>query len=453
MFALVRFPNEFRDKVYVVSTRNIKEFDPSDDTDFDPSAVYQAFWDDPEHENSGYYSAQILMMAESEEGLQQKRSAKRVRKARIYASEYEAEEAIDEPVTSQAAQRKERQEKKTQKENRQSAKDSAYADILKKQLESSKKKNAESIHLNAPVPKKRRQEVASSDTETDDSIMAVSSSQLKLKNQEIKHWRQRYEEKSRENARLQKVIESLQNGMDGKLDSMLKLLERQGRAQQLNPLKLSPDHTSAASWMEDAHPSPSWDEPTAPVSDVTVGFGAPVAVSTASATGSNGVAKSKTKTSSWLSSADSGRQRQPQSTDVVADYNGPKNAPPFSTLENGRFHLKGGVTISETQRKTIYANKKAAKTAKDTAQALWGSKKLNERTYGGRLAPKDRKNLDATARKELTPEKVSLVFETLAHWGRTENVDITSTVANMNTVLSEKIQDTRKAFKRRALLQ
>lgn len=24
------------------------------------------------------------------------------------------------------------------------------------------------------------------------------------------------------------------------------------------------DHTSAASWMEDAHPSPSWDEPTAP---------------------------------------------------------------------------------------------------------------------------------------------------------------------------------------------
>ncbi|KAM7306422.1 uncharacterized protein ISCGN_010126 [Ixodes scapularis] len=378
MFALVRFPNEFRDKVYVVSTRNIKEFDPSDDTDFDPSAVYQAFWDDPEHENSGYYSAQILMMAESEEGLQQKRSAKRVRKARIYASEYEAEEAIDEPVTSQAAQRKERQEKKTQKENRQSAKDSAYADILKKQLESSKKKNAESIHLNAPVPKKRRQEVASSDTETDDSIMAVSSSQLKLKNQEIKHWRQRYEEKSRENARLQKVIESLQNGMDGKLDSMLKLLERQGRAQQLNPLKLSP---------------------------------------------------------------------------VVADYNGPKNAPPFSTLENGRFHLKGGVTISETQRKTIYANKKAAKTAKDTAQALWGSKKLNERTYGGRLAPKDRKNLDATARKELTPEKVSLVFETLAHWGRTENVDITSTVANMNTVLSEKIQDTRKAFKRRALLQ
>lgn len=61
MLALVRFPNEFRDKV--VSTRDIKEFDPFDDTDFEPSAVYQAFWDDPEGGNSGYYSAQILMMA------------------------------------------------------------------------------------------------------------------------------------------------------------------------------------------------------------------------------------------------------------------------------------------------------------------------------------------------------------------------------------------------------
>lgn len=153
MFALIRFPNEFRDKVYVVSTSDIKEFDPSDDTDFEPSAVYQAFWDDPKGENSGYYSAQILMMAESEEGLQQKRSEKRVRKARIYASEYEAEEAIDEPVTSQAAQRKERQEKKTQKENRQNAKDSAYADILKKQLESSKKKKCRVYTFECTGPK------------------------------------------------------------------------------------------------------------------------------------------------------------------------------------------------------------------------------------------------------------------------------------------------------------
>lgn len=40
MFAIVRFPKEFRDYVYVDSTRGIKDFDPPDDTDFEPSAVY-----------------------------------------------------------------------------------------------------------------------------------------------------------------------------------------------------------------------------------------------------------------------------------------------------------------------------------------------------------------------------------------------------------------------------
>lgn len=63
MFALVRFPNEVGNKLYVVPTRYIKDFEPSDDEDFDAKAIYQAFWDDPEKESTGFYSAQILMMA------------------------------------------------------------------------------------------------------------------------------------------------------------------------------------------------------------------------------------------------------------------------------------------------------------------------------------------------------------------------------------------------------
>ncbi|KAM7313105.1 BEN domain-containing protein 5-like [Ixodes scapularis] len=65
MFALVRFPNEVGNKLYVVPTRNIKDFEPSDDADFDLKTVYQAFWDDPEKESTGFYSAQILVMAEA----------------------------------------------------------------------------------------------------------------------------------------------------------------------------------------------------------------------------------------------------------------------------------------------------------------------------------------------------------------------------------------------------
>ncbi|KAM7293218.1 hypothetical protein ISCGN_026348 [Ixodes scapularis] len=97
-----------------------------------------------------------------------------------------------------------------------------------------------------------------------------------------------------------------------------------------------------------------------------------------------------------------------------ADYGGPSRATSFSTLENGRFHLKGGVTISEEQRKHIYANTRPAKFPKDTAQILWGSKMLVEKSYRGKLAPKDRKNLGASARKELTPEKVSLILAKLS---------------------------------------
>lgn len=75
-----------------------------------------------------------------------------------------------------------------------------------------------------------------------------------------------------------------------------------------------------------------------------------------------------------------------------------------------QLRLKGGVTIREDQRQTIFNNTRAAKVAKDTAQALSGSERLSQRTYGGRLAPKDCRNPGAIARKKLSPEKVALVF-------------------------------------------
>ncbi|CAN7943780.1 unnamed protein product [Ixodes hexagonus] len=108
MFALVRFPNEFADRVYVVPVRNVKDFDPSGDADFDAKTVYQVFWDDPDKANTGFYSAQILMMAVTEEELEKKRTAKRIRKTKLYASEVEAAEDVDDLVSSQANARKDR---------------------------------------------------------------------------------------------------------------------------------------------------------------------------------------------------------------------------------------------------------------------------------------------------------------------------------------------------------
>ncbi|XP_040065348.1 uncharacterized protein LOC115324298 isoform X2 [Ixodes scapularis] len=448
MFALVRFPNEVGNKLYVVPTRYIKDFEPSDDEDFDAKAIYQAFWDDPEKESTGFYSAQILMMADTEENLEKKRASKRIRKTKVYASEYEAEEEVDDVAPSQAGARRDKQEKKVQKENKQAGRSRAYADILKEQLQSSKRKNAEAAsHLQAP---KMQQDTPTSDSDTDDSIIAMPSSQLELKKKDVSHWRQLYQEKCRENEKLYNIIESLQSTVDGKLcaslpspclAALLQILE--GQAQR--PCDLEPSHDHMTASCDPAAQGPSRERPTTPHFTVVASTSAATLLATPTREATVGAGTKRPL------SGNKGGQRRPQSTDV-ADYGGPSSATPFSTLENGRFHLKGGVTISEEQRKHIYANTRPAKFAKDTAQILWGSKTLVERSYGGKLAPKDRKNLGASARKELTPEKVSLILETLTHWGRTKNVEVSGAFANMNTILSEKIQDTRKGFRRMGLM-
>lgn len=60
----------------------------------------------------------------------------------------------------------------------------------------------------------------------------------------------------------------------------------------------------------------------------------------------------------------------------------------------------------------MLGNKKANMVAKDMAKALWGDSVLAERSFGGRVAPKDRGNGAAVPRPPLTPEKVALVVGT-----------------------------------------
>ncbi|KAG0444717.1 hypothetical protein HPB47_013466 [Ixodes persulcatus] len=93
MHALVRFPNDGDNKLHIVPVGRVKDLHPADEEDFDPKAVYSVFWDDPgSAANSGYYPAQILMMAETEEGLLEKMKVARVRKIPIPVSEFEEDE-------------------------------------------------------------------------------------------------------------------------------------------------------------------------------------------------------------------------------------------------------------------------------------------------------------------------------------------------------------------------
>ncbi|XP_042147362.1 uncharacterized protein LOC121836512 [Ixodes scapularis] len=121
---------------------------------------------------------------------------------------------------------------------------------------------------------------------------------------------------------------------------------------------------------------------------------------------------------------------------------------PFTDIGGGRFHLKRGLTVGSKQAKKAFGQTKPALVAKDISQAIWGRRGLAERTYGGKLAPKDYYKSGATARKEMTPEKVALVIETVTYWGFRTGISVTHALKNMSTILSQKTQDVRKSMRR-----
>ncbi|KAG0436938.1 hypothetical protein HPB47_017688 [Ixodes persulcatus] len=116
-----------------------------------------------------------------------------------------------------------------------------------------------------------------------------------------------------------------------------------------------------------------------------------------------------------------------------------------------KYHVNRSTTIGSSQAEKIMGHVKPSMVAKDMAVALWGRIGLAQRTYGGKVAPKDYKNPDCVARKELSPAKVGLVLETVQHWGQQNKVPVNNVVSNISNVLAQKIQDTRKALRRQGI--
>lgn len=64
------------------------------------------------------------------------------------------------------------------------------------------------------------------------------------------------------------------------------------------------------------------------------------------------------------------------------------------------------------QAKKVLGNTRPVMVVKDMSKALWGDEVLAERSYGGRVAPRDKRNNAVAPRPPLTPEKVALVIGT-----------------------------------------
>lgn len=122
----------------------------------------------------------------------------------------------------------------------------------------------------------------------------------------------------------------------------------------------------------------------------------------------------------------------------------PKAHTPFTDIGDGKYHVKDGLMIGSKQAEKILGHKKPSLVVKDMAQAIWGREGLAERSYGGKLAPKDYKNPNAVVRKQLSLHKVALIIDTVTHWGSRSGVPVKETLDNLSTILSQKIQDIRR---------
>ncbi|KAH7954300.1 hypothetical protein HPB49_017327 [Dermacentor silvarum] len=123
-----------------------------------------------------------------------------------------------------------------------------------------------------------------------------------------------------------------------------------------------------------------------------------------------------------------------------------QTVPEFSLCDGGLFHLSRNIFISQKQAAKLFKNKKATILVRDAAQVVWGFHTLAQRSVSGRLAP-TKANSGLEPSKQLTPEKVEVIYGCLAHWGSVNNVDTTLAHHNVMRTLSEKIQDCKKKLR------
>ncbi|KAL1444445.1 hypothetical protein MTO96_029866 [Rhipicephalus appendiculatus] len=104
MYALVRFLDDQDNRRHVISIKDILDFEPKDKSDFDNKAVYTVFWRDDIDVNTGNYSAQILMLGDTEEEVRDRTKRVPVPKVTVEESEEEEPTASAEEETGASAE-------------------------------------------------------------------------------------------------------------------------------------------------------------------------------------------------------------------------------------------------------------------------------------------------------------------------------------------------------------
>ncbi|KAG0439008.1 hypothetical protein HPB47_016786, partial [Ixodes persulcatus] len=200
MYALVRFLKDQDNRRHVLPVRKIRNFAPQHKMDFDNKAVYTVYWeDDVNSENTGDYSAQILMLGVSEEEVRE--CPKRVPVPKVTVDESSEDETSTQKKNKQAAKKK--------KSNQAAAKKDSYEAILRNQMSQAHQKNS---GIGSFTQKRQR---ASDTSDSDDSL--VSSSELQEARKKTKYWKARCKELREDNVFLQEQVRAQQALLGSKL--------------------------------------------------------------------------------------------------------------------------------------------------------------------------------------------------------------------------------------------
>ncbi|XP_037511879.1 BEN domain-containing protein 5-like isoform X2 [Rhipicephalus sanguineus] len=396
MFALVKFLEEFdSNRLYVVDADTILDFHPKSTDDFDNRAIYSVFWVDENSENTQAYKAQVLLLAESKEELDNKKSCKRVQIPKIRMDSDD-----DEPSNIQ-----DRKEASQKRKNAQAhAKSNTYAKILEKHVKDVQRKakgdSCSQPRHQGPLQKKPRLNDTSS---SDDDESLVSAKELRREIAEKKMWRKRTEKLEEENSILLQQIQSLQRCLESKIF--------QTEAIQSPGCSMEPKGTRPIQVTKEKH-----------------GRMENFAFARKGVTPEAAAVSSGAATEEMSGTEDNPFREDDSEVDKARCITVPETD--FVHLPDGSFHLAKGVIITASQAAKILNNKKATLVCKDTAQAIWGTEVLSERSVCGVAAPKA-KAAGQLPKQPLTPAKVDVVAATVRHWGTIKGEDVTSTISNI----------------------
>ncbi|XP_077513723.1 uncharacterized protein LOC144124739 isoform X6 [Amblyomma americanum] len=208
MFAVVRFVHDIDKKLHVIPAKDIANFNPGNNTDFNTRSVYTAFWRDPlDGQDSGHYSAQVLMLGESEKEIRERMAKKRLAMPKI--PDYEESSSEEEEETAA-------QKKKKQKRLMLASKKAEYETILKKNMDNARTKTlAAQSRDTRQAAKKRARASSESASESEDSLCAKSELQEAINQKNF--WKKRAKELDEERLFLREQVKSLQRCLESKI--------------------------------------------------------------------------------------------------------------------------------------------------------------------------------------------------------------------------------------------